>query len=104
MAENDSNAPATKGDIQQLHVEIRQELQQEILQLRAETQHMYNDLVERISDSETKLLKAFYTFAETNQQRLTQVEATASAVITRLATLESRITDVEKRLNMPSQQ
>ena len=69
MAENDPSTPATKGDIQQLHAEMQQEMQQ----LRAEMQHMYNDLVEGISDSETKLLKAFYTFAETNQQRLAQV-------------------------------
>jgi hypothetical protein len=51
---DDLNAPATKGDI---------------LQLRTEMNHQYNDLVERIADSETKLLQAFYSFAESNQQR-----------------------------------
>jgi hypothetical protein len=44
---DDSNAPATKGDIHQL---------------RTEMSHQYNDLVERIADTETKLLQAFYTY------------------------------------------
>jgi 4-hydroxyphenylpyruvate dioxygenase-like putative hemolysin len=70
-------------------------------QLRSEFQHGFDHLAEAIHESETRLLKAFYTFAESNQQRLTQVEGNATAVNARLATLESRITEVEKRLNMP---
>jgi hypothetical protein len=35
--------------------------------------------------------------------RLAQVETNTNSVITRLATLKSRVTDVEKRLNMPPQ-
>ncbi len=60
-----------------------------------------DELIEAIRDSETRLLKAFYTIAESNQARLEQVEANTNAVIARLATLESRITDIEERLNMP---
>jgi hypothetical protein len=60
-----------------------------------------DELMEAVRDSETKLLKAFYTFAESNQQRISQVEASNGAVIARLATLESRITIVEKHLNLP---
>jgi hypothetical protein len=47
--ENDRDAPATKGDIGQL---------------RSEMSHGYNDILERIADGETRLLKAFYWFAE----------------------------------------
>jgi hypothetical protein len=43
------NAPATKKDIEQL---------------RSEMSHQYNDVVERITDAETRLLKAFYSFGE----------------------------------------
>ena len=68
------NEPATKADLHQLE----------------------QTLAESIHDSETRLLKAFYTFAESNQQRRSQVEGNTKAVISRLATLE-----VEKRLNMP---
>ena len=56
-----------------------------------------------IRDSETRLLQAFYSFAETNQKRLTEVEREAAAVKERLALIEGRLTDVEKRLNMPPQ-
>jgi hypothetical protein len=87
---DDLNAPATKGD-----------LRGAVDQLRAEMNHQYNDLVERIADSETKLLQAFYSFAESNQQRIALVEGNTTAVIARLATLETRLLEVEKRLNMP---
>jgi hypothetical protein len=56
----DQNAPATKADI----TELRSEMKQDIEQLRSEVNHGYNDLVERMADSETRLLKAFYDFAK----------------------------------------
>jgi hypothetical protein len=91
---DDLNAPATKGDIQGA-------VQGAVEQLRSEMHQQYDDLKETIRDSETKLLKAFYSFAESNQQRLAQVEGTTNGVIARLVTLETRILEVEKRLNMP---
>jgi hypothetical protein len=57
---DDLNAPATKGDIQGA-------VQGAVEQLRSEMQHQYDDLKETIRDSETKLLQAFYSFAESNQ-------------------------------------
>ena len=54
--------PATKADL----AELKAELKTDIEQLRSEMNHSYNDLVERITDAETRLLKAFYSFAETN--------------------------------------
>ena len=91
---DDLNAPATKGDVQGA-------VQGAVEQLRSEMHHQYDDLKKTIRDSETKLLKAFYSFAESNQQRLAQVESTTNGVIARLVTLETRILEVEKRLNMP---
>jgi len=91
---DDLNAPVTKGDIQGA-------VQGAVEQLRSEMHQQYDDLKETIRDSETKLLKAFYSFAESNQQRLAQVEGTTNGVIARLGTLETRILEVEKRLNMP---
>jgi hypothetical protein len=43
------SVPATKQDIEQL---------------RSEMNHQYSDVVERITDAETRLLKAFYSFGE----------------------------------------
>jgi hypothetical protein len=54
--DEDQNAAATKGDL---------------AQLRSEMSHGYNDILERIADSETRLLKAFYAFAESNDKRMT---------------------------------
>ena len=62
---------------------------------------LQDDLVETVRDSETKLLNAFCTFAQSNQQRMAQNEGNTTAVISRLATLESRVTQLEKRLNLP---
>jgi DNA polymerase II small subunit/DNA polymerase delta subunit B len=91
---DDLDAPATKRDIQGV-------VQGAVEQLRSEMQHQYDDLKETIRDSETKLLKAFYSFAESDQQRLALVEGNTNVVIVRPATLETRLLEVEKRLNMP---
>jgi hypothetical protein len=105
----DRDEPATKGDIedlkqelkQELKEEFKQELKQELAIVRSEMQHMYNDMVERMSDIETKLLKAFYTFAESNQKRLSETERENAGLKERLSILETRMLAVEKRLNMP---
>jgi DNA anti-recombination protein RmuC len=111
-AMGNGDEPATRADLQQLEAKLSADLNrleaklsadlnQQGEQLRSEFHHGFDHLAEAIHDSETRLLKAFYTFAESNQQRLTQVEGNTTAVIARLATLETRITEVEKRLNMP---
>jgi hypothetical protein len=119
----DQNAPATKADIAELRSEFRSEIKQDIEQLRSAVKqdigelrseikqdieqlrsgvsHGYNDLVERMADSEARLLKALYDFAQSNQQRVTLLEGNEVAIRSRLATLEDRLLQVEKRLNMP---
>jgi hypothetical protein len=97
----DSSAPATKADLAAGLSELETGMSERHDMLRSEMQHMHDSLVERIVDSETKLLQAFYTFAQSNQQRLAQVEGNTSAVVARLSMLENRILEVEKRLNMP---
>jgi hypothetical protein len=59
---DNGNGPATKADVA--------EVKQDLAMLRAEVRHQYDDLKETLRDGETKLLKAFYTFAESNQARL----------------------------------
>jgi uncharacterized membrane-anchored protein YhcB (DUF1043 family) len=118
-AMEDQNAPATKADVAGLRSEVKQdieqfrsevkqdieqfrsEVKQDIEQLRSEMNHGYNDLVERMADAETRLLKAFYDFAQSNQQRVTVLEGNEAAIRSRLATIEDRLLQVEKRLNMP---
>ena len=57
---DNGHEPATKQDLNQL----RAEFQQDMSQLRAEFHHGFDELKETLRDSETKLLQAFYTFAE----------------------------------------
>lgn len=111
----DPNAPATKGDIADLkgHMDelgsglkaqvdhVRSDLVTQVDQLRSETNHMYNDLVERVADGETRRLKAFYNFAESNQKRLAEIDSDQAAIRSRLGSVETRLLEVEKRLNMP---
>lgn len=82
--------PATKADLQQLGE-----------QLRSEFHHEFDDLKEAMRDGQTELLKAFYNFARTNDERSTATENEAASLKKRLAILESRVTGVEIRLNMP---
>ena len=94
---DDKNAPATKGDL----ANLEEKFDQKFDQLRAEMNHGYADLAERMHDSETRLLKAFYDFAQSNQRRMTEIETSESSMRSRLATIEDRLLQVEKRLNMP---
>jgi hypothetical protein len=102
------DSPATKHDLEQLRSDVKQDLEQlrsevkqEFEQVRSEANHMHDDLVERISDSETRLLQAFYSFADANNKRLVQGEAATALVISRITTLEDRVLGLEKRLNIP---
>lgn len=102
---DDRNAPATKGDLldleQRLEQRFDQKFEEKLGQVRSEMSHGYADLAERISDAETRLLKAFYDFAQSNQKRISEIEDNESAMRSRLATIEDRLLQVEKRLNMP---
>ena len=62
--------------------------------------HGYNDLVERMADAETAS-EGILDFAQSNQQRVTLIEGNEAASRGRLATIEDRLLQVEKRLNMP---
>ena len=72
---NNGNQPATKADVETLREQIR--------------------------DSETKLLTAFYDFAKVNQTRLSELEGTDAVLKRRIGSIEDRLLEVEKRLNMP---
>jgi hypothetical protein len=75
----DRNAPATKGDLLDLK----------------------DRLIETMRDVQTETLKAFYGFAESNRQRVAQLEGNQGAVIARIGTLENRMLDLERKLNFP---
>jgi hypothetical protein len=64
-----NDEPATKSDVTRVEQQVtllRSEMKQDVALLRSEMQQVYDNLVEQLADRETKLLKAFYTFAESN--------------------------------------
>jgi hypothetical protein len=121
--ENDLTAPATKGD----WIELRTELKGDLVELRSGTKgdlvelrsEMKRDLEDHkvevilrfqsferrmeqfLSDMEGRIITSNYRLAESMLQRIKQGEGNQAAFNARLATLEERLLEVEKRLNIP---
>ncbi len=105
---NEQNAPATKADIAALDQKITvldqkitEALDENIAMVRAEIHHISDDLKEQMRDNQTELLRAFYGHMQTQDTRLNSSEEELAALKKRLGILESRMKDVEFRLNMP---
>ena len=60
-----------------------------------------DELVETFRDGQTEILTAFYGFSETIQNRFKENDQTEASLKRRLTTLESRLLEIEKRLNLP---
>ncbi len=88
--EIDRNAPATRGDLEDFKIEVNTRFQ--------EFEHRIEHL---ILESEGRVITSTYRLAESFQQRMTQAESNQAFFNARLATMETRITEIEKRLNMP---
>jgi len=61
------------------------------------------ELKDALGDSETKLLQGFYGSAKSNDKRVLEAEANEAMLRSRVATLETRLTEIEHRLNLPPQ-
>jgi hypothetical protein len=83
-------APPTRGDLDEIKTG---------LSARFET--FENRMETLLQQAEEKVLNAVFRLAETMQQRLIQAESVQAAFNMRLATLEERITELEKRLSLP---
>jgi hypothetical protein len=98
---------STKQDMELLRSSTKEDmglLKEEIEILRSEMSHAHNDLKETMRDIQTELLKAFYNYSQTNDLKLKDSEASDFMARQRLSVVESRITEIERRLNMPPQQ
>ena len=102
------NTPATKQDIatlrsgmQQDIAMLRSETKQDIAMLRSEMQHMHDELKESMRDNQTELLKAFYGFAQNTDVKMKDAEVSDILLRQRLTAVESRLTEIERRLNLP---
>jgi hypothetical protein len=80
-------SPATKGDLANLRTDIGQDM----ASLRADMASLKGDLLESVSklvyESETRLLKAFYGFAESNRKEISDLTRSDSSLRERLDTI-----------------
>ena len=96
---DNGHEPATKADLAALRADFKTEIDQ----LRAESHHAYDDLKETMRDVQTELLKAFYGYAKSTDAKLKESEIADMLLRERLTAVEYRLTEVEKRLNLPPQ-
>jgi chromosome segregation ATPase len=101
-----ADTSALKADISTLKADIRTvraELDEKIEMVRAEMNHGYHDLKETLRDVQTEILKAFYGYTQTTDVKLKEGETSDIGLRQRLTVVESRLLEVERRLNMPPQ-
>jgi len=68
---------------------------------KADLKELEGRLTTAIRDVEPKLLTAFYDFAKASQYRASELETSDGALKRRIGSIEDRLLEVEKRLNMP---
>src|SRR5947208_2895436 len=98
---DDRNATVTKGDIADSEVRLRAAIAESRDRLKSGIADSEGRLMERLREFETQLLNAFYSY--THDKRVLESEGNESALRSRIATIETRLTDVEQRLNIPPQ-
>ncbi len=106
--------PATKKDLAELRTELKQNIsvlreemaqfKQNVEELRSEFHHAYDDLKETFRDGQTEMLKAFYSYAQSTDAKLKESELADMLLRSRLSAVESRVTDIERRINQPPMQ
>jgi hypothetical protein len=98
----DNNDLVTKGFLKQELGALEQRLDQRFEgRMDALEQRMLDATREMIHDSETRLLKAFYGFADATNKHLAQLDGSDAGIVGRMTSLETRVFEIEKRLNMP---
>src|SRR5688572_4878352 len=101
MPTDDRNAPATKGDIANLRTEFKSDSATLRGEVHSDVILLQEKLTEAFQDSETRILTAFYRYAEATQKHLQLLDGTDANILSRLGSMESRLLEVEKRLNIP---
>ncbi len=106
------NHAASKQDLAELErrltkatVELESRLTKAMAEMNAQLTKAMTEQEERlqeaIHDGETRLLKAFYSYAEAAQKHFVDLERSDLSLRERLGIMDARITELERRLNMP---
>ena len=101
---DDPTANVTKADFDELAEDLRQGMIDLKLSLSTRIGEFEQRTEQQLGDMGTRLLTTVFQLAEALQSRLTDVERSDANVKHRLAMLEERLTELEKRLNLASQQ
>ena len=99
----DRKAPATKTDFDDLGQELRQEMIDLKLAVNTRLQEFEQRVEQQLGEIGTRIVTTVFQIAEALQSRLTDVERSDATLKHRLAMLEERLTELEKRLNIPPQ-
>ena len=99
----DRKAHVTKADLAASSEELRQDMQDLKLAVNTRIQEFEQRLEGQIADVATRLITTIFQLAEALQSRLTDVERSDANMKHRLAMLEERLTELEKRLNLTPQ-
>ena len=69
---------------------------------KTDVKELRDKLVEAIHDAETKLLKAFYDYAESNRLRIITIETATTTLSKRVEIVEGKLLAIEKKLDLPN--
>jgi hypothetical protein len=94
--EADSNAPATKADLESVRADVGRVLEA-VRELNTRFDKRLDENLETIRNIETNLLTAFHNYARGQQARMHQTEANDRDMLLRLQSLEERMLDLESR-------
>lgn len=83
--------PVTKAELEQALAAVEE-------RMTARLQEAVAALVERIRDAQTELLRGFERYARSNTARFVRLEAGEVSTADRLANLEERMLEIEKRI------
>jgi hypothetical protein len=109
---DDLNAPATKGDVKALEARLTEATKTDLQALeerltaatKTDLQALEERLTEVIRDNQTEVLKAFYSFAQTADAKFKDGENSDLGLRQRLSAVETRLTEIERRLMSPPTQ
>ena len=89
-------------NLEHLRAEFKQDLASFESGLDTKLREFERRMEVHLEDMQGKMMTAIYRLAETMLVRLADIERSDSIFKQRLATLEERLTELEKRLNIPA--
>ena len=94
--------PATREDLVKLRGELLGAMGKQREELLEALGQQREELLEAVHDGETRLLRAFYAYGEAAQKHFGDLDRSDFSIRERLEALETRVFQVEKRLDLPS--